>query len=100
MNLDTLICEVNAKVKSFVDSMEAIQATDIYLDNRSANRLWIDSECIAVELRYDRSLQYYGGFEYIDAEYRTQVGDYVFYSSEASRVADLIETWESTKEEE
>lgn len=100
MNLDTLICEVNAKVKAFIDTMEAIQSTDIYLDERSANRLWINNECIAVELRYDRSLQYYGGFEYIDSEYRTQVGDYVFYSSEDSRVADLIETWESTKEEE
>lgn len=100
MNLDTLIYEVNAKVKTFIDTMEAIQAADIYLDERSANRLWINSECIAVELRYDRSLQYYGGFECVDDEYRTQVGNYVFYSSEDSCVADLIETWESTKEEE
>jgi len=38
-----------------------------------------------------KSLDYYGGFEYIDEEHIITVGDYVFYSVEADRVAQVLE---------
>ena len=36
-----------------------------------------------------RSLEYYGGFEYVDD--KLSVGEMTFYSSDSSRVADAIE---------
>jgi len=38
------------------------------------------------------SLDYYGGFEYVDKECITQVGDYVIYSSDDDRVNELIDS--------
>jgi len=37
-----------------------------------------------------RSIEYYGGWEYIDSEYKLDAGDYRFYDSEASRVESVI----------
>jgi hypothetical protein len=39
------------------------------------------------------SLNYYGGFEYVDEECITQVGRIVVYSNEDERVAECLETY-------
>ena len=36
------------------------------------------------------SINYYGGFEYIDSDYITTIGHMTFYSGETSRVEDCI----------
>ena len=58
----------------------------IGLDCRAAHALWIGDDFIAVSRNDDRSLQYYGGFEYVDKEYRVECGEYVFYSTDDDRV--------------
>lgn len=102
MNLDKLISEVNEVTKRFIsENMEKVDAMSLRLDPRSASRLYVNTECIAVEVRYDSSLQYYGGFEYIDKEQRIQIGEYVFYATEPEnydseyegRVAEHIRFW-------
>ncbi len=72
------------------------QLAEQYLDGapRAANRLWIGSDFIAVRKHDDRSLQYYGGFEYVDKEHRTECGEYVFYSTEDDRVQGHHECFE------
>jgi hypothetical protein len=40
----------------------------------------------------NRSLRYYGGFEYVDDEYIRTYGDYVIYSAETERVQDVIDS--------
>jgi hypothetical protein len=37
-----------------------------------------------------RSIEYYGGFEYIDSEFKLDAGDYRFYDREANRVDRVI----------
>lgn len=68
---------------------DASQCTDlrsIGLDPRAACTLWIGDDFIAVSRNDDHSLQYYGGFEYVDKEYRVECGEYVFYSVDDNRV--------------
>ncbi len=38
-----------------------------------------------------RSIEYYGGWEYIDSEYKLDAGDYRFYDREANRVDAVIQ---------
>lgn len=60
--------------------------TTLGLDERSTyGGLYVDvqnEEFIACKASDDRVLQYYGGFEYIDKQYRKELGDYVFYLAE------------------
>ena len=38
-----------------------------------------------------RSIEYYGGWEYIDSEYKLDAGDYRFYDRDADRVNAVIQ---------
>lgn len=73
MDLYELIEEVNSKVDSFVDMMEDVSPDVIGLDRRCARKLHISEDAIVVSKLNDRNLQYYGGFEYVDSEYRTEL---------------------------
>jgi len=46
-----------------------------------------------------RSIEYYGGWEYIDSEYKLDAGDYRFYDKEASRVESVIQYYLELLEE-
>lgn len=64
----------------YVAGMTEVLPQDLGLDKRAGYRLYINKEAIAVPMSNDGSLQYYGGFEYIDKAYRTAIGDWVIYS--------------------
>ena len=85
MNLFTLIDEVTELTDNYIGTMEKVPAVKLGLDNRSGS-LFISPDCIAVYKANDRALQYYGGFEYVDTEYRHEMGEFVFYSAEDDRV--------------
>ena len=94
--------EMNEQVRQHVQhSFKEVRADKLGLDIRAGYRLFINDEAIAVSKNDDRSLQYYGGFEYVDKEYRLEVGDYVFYVQDDDRVTNCIERWqeEETVEE-
>lgn len=99
MDLYELIEEVNSKVDSFVDMMEDVSPKVIGLDRRCARKLHISEDAIIVSKLNDRNLQYYGGFEYVDSEYRTELGDWVIYYAEDERVQEHIQKWFDGKEE-
>lgn len=71
-----------------------------FRDNRAGYTLYIDEECIIVDKNDDRMLQYYGGFEYVDKEFRIEIGDYVIYTNGDSRVADCLERYYDEAEAE
>lgn len=100
MNLDKLIDDVNELVGEFVSNMERIDCEQAGLDRRAGYSIYISDEAIAIEKDRDRVLQYYGGFEYVDAQYRKELGDYVFYLAEDDRVQGHIEQYEESKEED
>jgi hypothetical protein len=65
--------------------MVLVPANQLGLDPR-CGKLFVSPDCIGVYKGNDRTLQYYGGFEYVDIDYRYEFGDYVFYSSHDNRV--------------
>jgi len=100
MSIYSLIESVNDQVYTHVeDNMTKVRAEQLGLDPRAGYSVHVDDECIAVSTDNDRSLQYYGGFDYVDKEYRTEMGGYVFYNREANRVNDCLERFTESQVE-
>jgi len=67
-----------------------VSAEAVGLDSRAGYVfVSIEEGWIAAVAGNVRSLEYYGGFEYVDD--KLSVGEMTFYSSDSSRVADAIE---------
>jgi DNA-binding transcriptional ArsR family regulator len=91
MDIYEAIAESKEMTENVISSMNQATSEDLGLDPRSSyQKLYVSEDCIAVECREDRTLQYYGGFEYVDKEYRVEMGDYVFYLAEDERVGGHI----------
>lgn len=60
------------------------------LDERAFSTFWFHPDCIIIPADRRRSLDYYGGFEYIDSDHVRQYGYYVIYSAEADRVQEVL----------
>ena len=69
-----------------------VSGNDVGLDMRVGS-LYINTQDRVIASSNQRSLEYYGGFEYIDKEGVTSVGDYTFYQGD--RVEDCFDTYES-----
>lgn len=74
-------------------TMVETEVSKLGLDNRAGGYVWVDEDTIAVSKTRDGSLQYYGGFEYIDKAYRREMGDYVFYLGDDNRVRDALDRY-------
>ena len=100
MDLDTVCDRVNALAEEFIATLTKVTAKDIGLDIRSGYELFVGDDCIAVSQSRNRSLAYYGGFEYVDSEHRVEIGNYVIYKSESRRVREHINTYKGIVENE
>ena len=100
MSFEELLDSVDSLVRDFMDKATEVTAEDLGLDRRAAYRLYVTDEVIAVPKGDDRVLQYYGGFEYVDKEYRRELGDWVFYSAEDNRVASHLDRYNEVEEDE
>ena len=78
-----------------------ISAEEIGLDRR-AGTVFVSTEegWIAAVGGNIRSLEYYGGFEYVSDEDKLSVGDTTFYSNDSNRVSDAIECYNDNQERE
>lgn len=96
-----LIDRASQLVDDFIEhnEMEETNSGTCGLDPRAAHRMFIGREGIIVSKAHDRTLQYYGGFEYVDGDYRHEIGAYVLYMIDASRVQECIE-WFNDKDRE
>ena len=90
MDLFELNDEVTELTDAFVGKMVKVNPKQLGLDNRCGS-LFITPDCIGTYKDRDRALRYYGGFEYINDGNRHEMGDYVFYSREATRVDEALE---------
>tara|TARA_R110002153_G_scaffold36023_6_gene106832 strand:+ start:1526 stop:1840 length:315 start_codon:yes stop_codon:yes gene_type:complete len=93
--------ELNDKIEEMViecleeHNVEEVNASKVGLDRR-AGTVFVCSEFIACQS--SRSLDYYGGFEYVDEEDTIEVGSYKFYANQNdNRVTSAIEYWEDDK---
>jgi hypothetical protein len=97
--------ELQEQIERMVDeyfedsSAQRVSAEAVGLDHR-AGYVFISTEEGWIASRNTRSLEYYGGFEYIGEEYRVTVGEITFYSSDHSRVADAIEYYNAIQEQQ
>ena len=83
---------MHEKVRNLVAGMTEVTAYNLGLDPSSFwGYAYVDETAIVVIKEQTRSLDYYGGFEYVDKDYRREVGDYVFYLAEDDRVRGCIE---------
>ena len=99
--LYNLMKEINAKVEELIDEeFREVTAKEVGLDKRSAYQLLINEDYIAIRRSNRRSLDYYGGFEYVDEEHVTVLGDYVFYSSDDERVQGHLDEFFLQEKEE
>jgi hypothetical protein len=95
-----LVQGLETQIRRTVLSLPEVRAEDLGLDRRSAYTLWVDEDAIIVTKNEDRTLQYYGGFEYVDKNARMECGDYVIYSDSDSRVYDCLDYYNEVEETE
>jgi hypothetical protein len=82
------------------DNFEMVNADRLGLDIRAGYKLFVNEDAIAVAKHNDRTLQYYGGFEYIkEGEGRTTIGDYTFFTSDNERVNDCFDALRDSVDE-
>ena len=65
-------------------------AEDLGLDRRAGYRLLVTEDAVIVQQGNRGSLDYYGGFEYVNANCVTVLGSYVIYSAQDDRVKDCL----------
>ena len=82
--------KMTAQAERFVMDMDRATAKELGLDPRSGYELFVSRDAIVVDKYSDRTLQYYGGFEYVNKDFRTEVGDYVFYTVETNENEDRV----------
>jgi len=72
------------------ESWERVSAEKLGLDRRAdCSRMWASDEGLATA-GSTRSLEYYGGFEYIDSHCVTRMGDVTLWSAESRRVRECL----------
>ena len=95
-----LLSEMNSKVEGLIDEeFREVTPKEIGLDTRAGYRLFINEDYIAVSRGNRHTLDYYGGFEYVDEEHITVLGDMVFYSSDDERVQGHLDEFFMQEEE-
>jgi len=88
--LDMIDC-VNEVIERHIQGMERVYADKLGLDMR-CGRMYINREEEVIAVECSRSVDYYGGFEYIkEGEGRTTCGSYTFFNTESSRVQDCFD---------
>lgn len=95
-----LVDEINDIAEKYVKDAQEVLPEDLGLDRRAAYRLWVTDDAIIVPKQNDSKLQYYGGFEYVDKDCRFEIGDWVMYSSDDSRVYEHLERFQEKEEED
>jgi hypothetical protein len=92
---------MNEMVEQLIDDeFRLVKPTEVGLDSRAAYEIFINEDNIAIRKSSRRSLDYYGGFEYVDEEHVTVLGDYVFYSADDERVQDHLDEFFLQEESE
>jgi hypothetical protein len=92
MNMYDLVDQANDLAAKFIRTMEYVPADQLGLDERCGFVL-VGEDCVGVNKSGKRSLEYYGGFEYVDKDCVFEIGEFTFYYDVSERVADCLETY-------
>ena len=88
MNWDQVQTELLELSTTILEQCKPVPPEDLDLDRRAGYQLYIGDDFIACTRQHAGSLDYYGGFEYVDKDHRMEVGDLVLYSTLEQRVMD------------
>ena len=89
--LDDLFYEVEHLCVSFFKDWEVCTAAELGLDPRAYyGTLYYSRDGIAIKGN-TRSLDYYGGFEYVEGDDRKEIGSWTVYLSSSERVRRHLE---------
>ena len=88
-------------IEDAVQELPKVSTAKIGLDVRAGYvYVDLDDRCIIVDSGSVRSLDYYGGFEYVEDDNTTEIGQYKVYMEEGfhgeicERVADALDRYE------
>ena len=97
-NILSIINGFQEKMERFVNNdMMRVCASELGLDER-CGYVYVNDDCIIVEQCFAQRLDYYGGFEYVDNDFKLRIGDFVVYMNEDNRVLEAIAHWEDQKD--
>ena len=92
--------QVNELVTKYLEESDAVEvsAKDVGLDVR-CGRVYVSLRENWIAVKGNTGIiEYYGGFEYIDSEYKTTIGCVTFYE-EADRVRSCLEHYKENLKE-
>lgn len=97
-NLDSLSARINELVEEALADATVVNAERLGLDPRCGVAIVLDDAVVVHRLNRN-ILEYYGGFEYVDRECVTVMGDFVFYSDGDDRVSGCLDHLEKAEDE-
>jgi hypothetical protein len=87
MDTNDMLEHINDVVTQFIQAkFKEATASQLNLDTRCGSTFYVNDEYIVIPLSQKRTLDYYGGFEYVDQSYVKTLGDWVFYNNGDDRV--------------
>ena len=92
-SIEDIIDDATDRVERVLKNMKRVCGEkECGLDKR-AGSMWVDEDCVIIRTDCKRSLEYYGGFEYVDCT-PIGLGDYTIYMAAedtTGRVQDVID---------
>ena len=86
MNWEELQQEAENLANESISGASIHGAKEAGLDIRACTQLYRGPDYLAIRMTDLGSMRYYGGFEYVKQEHTMELGGFVFYSTESSRV--------------
>ena len=85
--------QVEQLVEQYFEDSGAVRvnAEAVGLDHRAGTVYVSTEECYIAVVGSLRSIEYYGGFEYISLDHRVTIGDTTFFCDDSTRVLEALE---------
>lgn len=81
-DIDSLVDTFQQQLDELIMNLPEARAEQLGLDSRCGSAHVAENSIFVRKGNTNRMFQYYGGFEYVDAEFVTHCGDWVRYSRE------------------
>lgn len=99
-DLDDVIEQIDNLVEEVMERAESVKPRLLGIDSRASHIVYVFEDRIAIPSSNRRSFDYYAGGEYVNEEYVSELGGYVFYHREDNRVDGWISNYEESEVEE
>lgn len=102
-DIQMIVDQLEDQLRNQLDECPCVKADELGLDPR-CGRAFVGDDCLIVESNYQRTFDYYGGFEYVDKEMIQPVGRYVVYyaghDDDSCRVREAINMYNGVYDDE